>query len=740
VRNYFSRREQWRVFLLVASLGVVVFAMRALRQPENVERVAHAFANEPQVEAAKERATAEDLGTKPSEREHSADAILPKIERDVLEAIEDNTYFRNTEQAAWFRFLEVVRGASREQVAAVQGRGVDYVQLVDQPDFYRGKFVTVHGWVRQVTEHTPASNELGIESYHRVVVQPSNGNWPIFVYCLELPQELQKADVGGSVQVTGLFFKNLSYPWEGGVGIAPVIVAKRVGYVGGDVGEVPVERRVAISSDDWIDAKPQAAGAAFREVLALAGWDNARLATFDDGEAFSDEQRLEAIQLLRRLRSFDSPSLEDWVHDDLTPNAVLNDADAHRGELARLTGRVIQVVRRTLDAADAVRLEMPEYFECDIKLDKLSGQATVLTARVPQAWLSAESLDEPTTAVALYLKRHADKDASAAVWLAKELAWHPTVVDEPRVSLGESILGSLGMDVGLLDVVRSRGSIHTIEREAFYQMLDAAGRIGAHQLSRSAQRNLDQMRQRWVGEAKKTTDKPGRALAHEVVRRADQGRYSVAPLFNDPEQNTGQIFTFDGVARQVLRIEVGTRPDAGPSDVARRFGIDHYYEIQIFTDDSQNYPLVFCMRELPAGFPIGGNLHVPVRMAGFFFKDWLYTTRGTASADPGDTDAHASRSQFAPLLIGRSPLSLQIENEGGNVARLVGGSLFLLGLVGFGAVAWWFSRDERRFSQRRRNAGFLWDPGQSLKGLNVDAEIEPITDTGILERHTNEAR
>jgi hypothetical protein len=577
--------------------------------------------------------------------------------------------------------------------------------------------------------------------YYRVVIQPADGaSWPIFVYCLELPPGLQaESDTGGSVKVTGLFFKNLSYRWSDGVGLAPVILAKSIEDFGAASREPAGNPHRPVAADAWVNAKPQAdakkdvdgqtspaGGALFPDVLALAGWDAARLGAFDDDQPFSAEHRSLALQLLRRLRSFDAGSLDEWTLDSLNPHSVLTRPDEHRGQLVRLAGRVTSVTKRAPDAADAARLEMPEYFECELTFANQAAAATVLTTRVPRAWRSHTPLDEPATAVALYLKRQPSDGPPQAVWLAKELAWHPTSVDEPRVSFGKSILGSLGMDVGLLDGVRDRGSIRAVEREAFYQVLDAVGRIGPNQLTRLALGNLDRHKERWARELDSASDPTRRTLALEVVRRAGEGRYSVAPLFNDPEPNTGRLFSFDGVARKVTRVEVGTRDDGTPSDVVRRFGMDHYFEIEVFTDDSQNYPLVFCVRELPRGFPMGGALHAPVRAAGFFFKDWLYTPRGTADSEAGAVAAAAPRRQYAPLLIGRSPLTLRIEVEGGNFARLLGGTLFLLGLAGFGAAAWWFARDDRKFVERTRNTAFSLPASESLNELNLNVTEGPI--------------
>jgi hypothetical protein len=221
-------------------------------------------------------------------------------------------------------------------------------------------------------------------------------------------------------------------------------------------------------------------------------------------------------------------------------------------------------------------------------------------------------------------------------------------------------------------------------------------------------------------------------LAKEVVERAKDGRYSVAPLFNDAKRQVGELVVLDGAARRVVRIDVSSRSDGrGASDVARRFGFDHYYEIEVFTDDSQNYPLVFCVRELPEGFPTGEGLHVPVRMAGFFFKAWQYTTRGLRDAETGDIVAGAGRPQFAPLLIGRAPLLLKLESADSDAGRLVGGGLFLLALGGIWAAAWWFARDDRKFAKRIAAAGFSLPPGQTLNDLIVPTTAEPINIGGL---------
>jgi hypothetical protein len=126
------------------------------------------------------------------------------------------------------------------------------------------------------------------------------------------------------MKVTGLFFKKLSYPYEKGLGTAPVIVAKTIDYYGaaaGGPGMTDIHPPTAL--DNWKDREetnkavasekstPVAPATSFRDILSLAGWDVKRLAEFDDAKPLSDEQRAKSLDLLRRLRTFGSGNLDD---------------------------------------------------------------------------------------------------------------------------------------------------------------------------------------------------------------------------------------------------------------------------------------------------------------------------------------------------------------------------------------------------------------------------------------------
>jgi hypothetical protein len=313
-----------------------------------------------------------------------------------------------------------------------------------------------------------------------------------------------------------------------------------------------------------------------------------------------------------------------------------------------------------------------------------------------------------------------------------------TVVDQsvgqaPDVTLGNAVLRNLGFDEKLLKGVSSHGPLRAEDHEAFYQLLEAVGQIGPHQLARFAQENLPAVRDEWQRRIASAENVSQRALAQESLRNAAKGRYGVAPLFNDAASQQGRLFVFDGMARRAVRVEIGTLQDGSENPTAARFGFDHYYEMEVFTDDSQNHPLVFCVRELPPRFPTGDSLHEPVRMTGFYFKAWLYRARGSDSdADPFRSDELAGPidpARYAPLLIGRAPLRLLVDERSREFSSYVGIGLFLAGFVGICLAAVVFSRSDRRFRRRTWAVDYSLPEGQSLNDLNLAMVETPSTNT-----------
>ena len=135
--------------------------------------------------------------------------------------------------------------------------------------------------------------------------------------------------------------------------------------------------------------------------------------------------------------------------------------------------------------------------------------------------------------------------------------------------------------------------------------------------------------------------------------------FDISRMIKTPQDVVGELYTLHGLARRAVRIEVDD------ADIRERFGIDHYWEIEVFlpmdkpvrfVDEHDkegkvfnDYPFVICVPELPANMETGDDIRVPVSFSGFFFKLWAYRTQfmeemRTANAKPAR--------QLSPLLIG----------------------------------------------------------------------------------------
>jgi len=255
----------------VFALGLVLLAMRQIGQPQgqqNLQRWLHLetplpgdLATTP-LDTQQTGARAEAAGTAsaPAEKVSQAGALssvhqTPKhplgplaptagdFHRDLqnstlqldllLQAVQDNTSFRPQEQAAWFALLALLEQSTPSSLQQKSVGNLSYAQLLGQPAEYRGKVVTLHGTVLREEPLRAPTNSRGILDYHRLILQPSGGGeWPFVVYALKLPANFPRGtSIRARIEVRGYFFKNWSYSWGDGLGLAPVVLAKNVRWL-----------------------------------------------------------------------------------------------------------------------------------------------------------------------------------------------------------------------------------------------------------------------------------------------------------------------------------------------------------------------------------------------------------------------------------------------------------------------------------------------------------------------------
>ena len=212
-------------------------------------------------------------------------------------------------------------------------------------------------------------------------------------------------------------------------------------------------------------------------------------------------------------------------------------------------------------------------------------------------------------------------EEGSPVYLATRLEWRPE--DAP--------LGRAGVDLSAFEETR------VYPREAYEREKDPKRRRAI----------LEALR--WRTEDRRSFYGSLRAYATGKVKDAREGVDEVA-LFNRPESCQGRRARLKGWVRRVNMILVDD------AEVRATTGIDKYYQLFFFTNDSQGWPIVLCAPDLPAGLETGSGegYRREIEIDGFFYKTWAYRssapTPGTeASAEVGDVKKWTR----APVLVGR---------------------------------------------------------------------------------------
>lgn len=239
------------------------------------------------------------------------------------------------------------------------------------------------------------------------------------------------------------------------------------------------------------------------------------------------------------------------------------------------------------------------------------------------------------------------READGAVALAARVGWFPT--DAPLGRLGVDLAAFEGAPVYPIraltaekDATRRREIARTLrwtsaDVRPFYETLAA--------VRRDSRRN------------EKEVLAPDSIFASEIDK--------IVALFNFPERNQGRVVRLRGRVRRANLVLVDD------PDVVASTGIDRYYQLYLFANDSQGWPLVLCVPELPDGLKVGGGKEYrsEIEFVGAFTKTWAYKTSAqktqnapTAQIDPSaETPQTAQSAEFTgpgpwgrvPVLVGR---------------------------------------------------------------------------------------
>jgi hypothetical protein len=409
-----------------------------------------------------------------------------------------------------------------------------------------------------------------------------------------------------------------------------------------------------------------AGGSSLDDYLSTWQIDRGARSVLEEPSPWNDAKLAATMRVLARIVRAPAGLADQWA-EDAVPVDELAPAARVQDRMVRVAGRAILATAVPL-AADQAELAGKKQLDV-VRIVTAAGTAVdVVADHVPRAWPRGVAIDEPATAVGLPLATAGGPETGAdgvagLLVAAARVAWFPPTP-----------LGGRGMDYGLFDSVEDGQKLVAGDTEAFYAMLAAVGRGAAAP--------------------------PAAGPVDDVIPLIDPARDWFA-------EHRGDQVTIEGVARRATRIAV--------DDPRRRreLGIDHYWELFVFVPTplikvnerlQQDYPVVCCVRSLPAGMPTGQRIGERVRVSGYALKRYGYPLQDLRiTSSQGDEVQQGQRRETA-LLIGGQPEWLPAPSPTKEVDTLGWVFLGLAGLVGLmlALAAWSFSRDSRRHTRRTR--------------------------------------
>ncbi len=397
-----------------------------------------------------------------------------------------------------------------------------------------------------------------------------------------------------------------------------------------------------------------------------------QIESFFSGQALSAAEEDVLVKILYHFPRLGLDHLQRWRQKGVTWDQLAAEPVQHRLQVFHISGRVKRVEAVRLLPEQAELYEFDHYYRARVALPDSPYEAVIAARRVPDAWSLDAPLDEPTSADAIFLKSgDAGEQPRQLIFVAEHLGWYPERPDESHhIGPSQLALARLGTDISLWDEIgkSKERALGNADREGFYQLLAAVGKPEASGLT-AYEKPLD-----------------------------------LVGLLENSGEHFGDVSPVQGLARRVMKVPVSD------ADVRYRFGIDHYYEIDLFVplgdaslrlgnDPSgktnpvyrNKFPATLIVRDLPADFPQGENVHELVAADAVFFKVWNYRSNYTSKF---------GQLQPAPLFIG-STARVVSTNVGANwitsglVMVAFAGALAVMVVIG-----WIYGRDDRKAKKR----------------------------------------
>ncbi len=164
----------------------------------------------------------------PADRTAAQGARLPA---EWLEDVDDTKLGIRAEEApSYYRILAHASRLDEQHLQREARRDLLHVNLIRDPQLHRGKLLSIQGTARRILPIDVNENDYGVrEAYEVWLTTPDSGIDPWRIVTTQLDPRLPVGEqVAVQVQATGFFYKQYSYASQGGMHVAPLLLASLV--------------------------------------------------------------------------------------------------------------------------------------------------------------------------------------------------------------------------------------------------------------------------------------------------------------------------------------------------------------------------------------------------------------------------------------------------------------------------------------------------------------------------------
>ncbi|MCA8986170.1 MAG: hypothetical protein KDA78_00920 [Planctomycetaceae bacterium] len=242
---YLNRQDQWRLLGMVAGLSFVVIAITWAARPQSwywlippdnettsanqdSGSAVNLYEDAPAFGSGEPSNPFAAPGTNVSREKRPAGNRYSQLPDEWLSAISDQYLgLRADEADTFYRVLAHVSRIDEELREKSARRDVLHVNLLQQPENYRGQLLALSGVARRITPVKASPNEYGIRQTYEIWMTTDDAPsdlWRVVTTSLD-PRLPQGESIAAEIKLQGYFLKQYSYPAKSGNRIAPLLLA-----------------------------------------------------------------------------------------------------------------------------------------------------------------------------------------------------------------------------------------------------------------------------------------------------------------------------------------------------------------------------------------------------------------------------------------------------------------------------------------------------------------------------------